>query len=123
MKVMIIDDDPITCFLHETLLKELGIGENHIVHQDCSEAFKDLQKYTDLSLILLDLDMPLLNGFDFLAMVTSDTNSVAALKKIVVVTSSCHPRDLEKLKDFGVSFIIEKPLSNDNLSEVISQMD
>ena len=72
------------------------------------------------NLILLDLDMPLINGFGFLERFNNYSNSIKAACAIVVLTASDVLSDIEKMKtNPNVLKLIAKPLDKNALIPVM----
>ena len=71
-------------------------------------------------LIMLDLNMPGMDGRRFLEIVKADDN----LKSIpvVVLTTSSDPTDIERCYQLGASTYIQKPVSFDGLTQAVSTM-
>ena len=104
------------------MLLKTGIAENIIMHEDASKALHELQnsKMTELpELILLDVNMPRTNGFDFLALFDKLPEHVKDLIFIYVLTSSIHNDDRSELALYPyVRGILNKPLTPEILTEV-----
>lgn len=124
-RILLVDDDQITNFLNENLLKDLNIAEHISVANDGQEALEFIkmnclngnapQNCTDI--ILLDLNMPVMDGFEFLEKyyeLSMDT-SIA----IFLLTTSSNQRDLERAKNFDIKGYINKPLTEAKLREVL----
>lgn len=120
-KVMIVDDNPIDQLITEYILK-LDHNKNDIILMtNAVEALAYLalnanQPEALPSLIFLDLDMPIMNGFDFLQEFKNYADEVKDNCKIVVVTGSDVIADIEKMKsDPHVLKLIPKPLHRHSL--------
>lgn len=76
---------------------------------------------TDIHLILLDLNMEVMNGFDFLKERQKNTD----LKKIpvVILTSSSRQQDVEKAYELGANSYVEKPLDPDKFIKAILSIE
>ena len=121
----IIDDDPIFVYGTKRIIKEVDFAENVIVYSNGQDALDGLKK-TCLAneplpdVIFLDLNMPVLNGWEFL-----DEFKLCKSKKskkilIYIISSSVDPRDLERVKDYEqVDTYILKPITPDDLSKIL----
>lgn len=123
---MLIDDDSITNFLNELLLKEMDISEELIITADGQKALDVIYNRCVLKgecpdLILLDVNMPVVNGFEFLKryneMMFDNKQSVV----IVMLSTSLNPRDKEKAEALNVSDYLTKPLSKDRINELLEK--
>ena len=115
LKVLIIDDDSIVLFIQEKMLKKYGVTDAPISFQYAREAIAFLknQKSEDIFLILLDINMPGMNGWDFLEEIKEMEISEKAY--VFMVTSSIDNYDKEKAKKYkNVVCFIEKPISAEN---------
>lgn len=103
-------------FLHKALVVKRNISSNPESFMNGMEAFdylfEDAKKNVETYyLILLDLNMPLMNGWEFLEAI-KDIN-VANRTEVIIVTSSPDREDREKARKIDlVSDFIEKPLIN-----------
>ncbi len=116
IKILIVEDDPIVSFLHKKLIVKRNIcssPQNFINGLEaldfiCEDSLKDEGIYY---LILLDINMPLMNGWEFLEALKE--HEVANRTEVVIVTSSPDKSDQEKAKKIDiVADYIEKPLIN-----------
>ncbi len=120
-KVMIVDDNPIDQLITEYILKLNHKKGDIIVMTSAHEALDYLEtNATDPeslpSLIFLDLDMPVMNGFDFLQRFKEYADEVKEGCRIVVVTASETIADIEKMRsDPHVIKLISKPLHRHSL--------
>ena len=119
LKVLIIDDDSIVLFIQEKMLKKYGITDAPCSFKDARKAiaFLETQKSEDVFLILLDINMPGMNGWDFLEKIRSMEISEKVF--VFMVTSSIDSYDKEKAKNYpNVVSFIEKPISADNCIKI-----
>lgn len=108
-KIMLIEDDEIDVMTVERALKELNVDNPLMVAGNGEEALQMLQDYSCKPfIIILDLNMPRMNGLEFLKIVKSDEN----FKKIptVVLTTSKEEQDVFESYNLGVAGYILKPV-------------
>lgn len=122
-KVMLVDDDENDRLTFQRLLKSEGIDVELIMARDGREAldqlFSDrfLQFQDKPDLILLDLNMGILDGFETLKILktSESTRSIP----VVVLTTSSNKRDIEASYALGANSYIVKPTSLDDFSKII----
>jgi len=126
-KVLLVDDDSTTTFLHSQLLSRLEVAEQLLVAQNGVEALQTLEQTctkVDESagplLVLLDVNMPVMNGLEFLETYQKHPLAQKCQTVIVVLTSSTHYRDMERIKALPVaSDVITKPLTQEKVATIL----
>ena len=112
--ILLVEDDPGDVHLALAVFRALQMEERCVVVNDGEEAMAFLKAYGRFSqrppglprLILLDLKMPRVNGFDLLQHIKSDAQ--LKLLPVVVLTSSREERDVERAYDLGVNGYVVK---------------
>lgn len=118
----IIDDDEIYIFAVKRLIQKGDFCDNILIFKNGKDAIKELKNLilNDVNipeLILLDINMPIMDGWQFL----EEFIKIKSKKEIViyVVSSSINPTDMERAKSYkNVSNYIVKPISRDALFEI-----
>ncbi|HEX2959394.1 MAG TPA: response regulator [Chitinispirillaceae bacterium] len=114
MKVMLVDDSVTMRRIQKTQIQGLGI--NDIVEAgDGEEAMKKLQENMPLDLIMLDWNMPVMDGITFLKKVRAD-NSFKNVKIIMCTSESEKTRVVEALKAGANNYLV-KPFTPEALKE------
>jgi len=120
-KIMIVDDNPIDQLITEYILTCNYQKKDILVMTSAIEALAYLAAHADIPealpcLILLDLDMPVMNGYGFLQEFRTQAEHVRNGCKIVVITASEIRDDIEKMQaDPLVAKLINKPLHRHSL--------
>ncbi len=121
---MLIDDDEDDNFFHETAIIDNDLAEIVVVKNSAKDALDYLKaKVTPLSdLIFLDINMPGMTGWDFLAEYNKLDKEVHRNTIIVMLSTSTNPRDIEKSKTWSfVSDYITKPLTKASAERIIKK--
>ncbi|TBW25779.1 response regulator [Gramella sp. KN1008] len=123
----IIDDDPIFVFGTKRIMELANFCENFTVFPNGEEAINHLKPIMEAGgpsipdVILLDLNMPIMDGWQFL----DEFTSIPTKKKIIIyiVTSSINPEDMEKAKKYdSISNYLVKPISVEDLKDILENM-
>lgn len=123
---MLVDDDEITNFVHQSLLEEAGVTQRVLVASNGQEALelikeRVLQDGEGPCLIFLDINMPVMNGFEFLEAYQELEDEFKHSAIVVMLTTSLNPKDTDRVEEFGVNDFINKPLNKKKLLEVLEK--
>ncbi|MGI4871872.1 MAG: response regulator [Janthinobacterium lividum] len=123
---LLVDDDPTTNYLNRKLLETLGVTKRVLVALNGQEALHVLaaecpadNSPTCPTLILLDINMPGMNGFEFLEAFAHLPLAQRQAIVIVMLTTSMHPRDMQRLAALPVAGFLSKPLNPAKIQEVL----
>jgi CheY-like chemotaxis protein len=119
--VLLVDDDRTANFLHQLLVTNLGITGQILVAEDGQQALVTLAGASvPPALILLDLNMPVLNGFDFLIRY-AQLSPPTPRPVIALLSSSDHALDRARAQHLLVDAYLTKPLTREKLQGVVQQ--
>lgn len=122
--VLLVDDDKINNYINERLIKKLNITEHIKVVTNGMEGMDYLKTQVDQNLpfpelILLDINMPVMDGFEFIEAYKSTFKRKVV---IVVLTTSTNFKDIEKISNAeNVAGYLNKPLTEQKLKETIEK--
>ena len=126
--ILLAEDDPNDVELIIAALAEHNIANPIVVTRDGAECLEYLHRQGSYEnrdrgnplLILLDLKMPKVDGFEVLQKVKNDPE----LKTIpvIILTSSKQEQDIVRSYDLGVNAFMVKPVEFDNFVKVIKDM-
>jgi len=129
--VLLIDDNDIDNFINERMVK--GCSFSDVVYINTStrsaiEFLKNLAANPEApaslfpTVIFLDINMPILDGFQFLAELEKFDYDFVKRLRVIMLTSSINPADQEKaMKSKLVSGFLHKPLTQEALKGMIAE--
>ena len=124
MKTYLIDDDELAIYLTENLLRVEGFSNCICTFQSAQEALNKLvgKKQRVPQVVFLDLNMPMMDGWQFLDALTPYQEALRGTCHIYILTSSLALNDLEKSKQYDlVVGLIHKPLDIGELRAIQSR--
>ncbi len=113
MKVLVVDDYDCQRDLMQDFLS--GFFAEVLLAKNGYEGLKTMEANPDLSLVISDLEMPVLNGFDMIAL--AKKNSKIREIPIIIITASITNEVSEKARELGVYFMLTKPIRSFNFLE------
>lgn len=116
--ILLVDDDPVEYMKVSRAFKKLEIPNTLIHKSDGLEAKKYLEETVELpGVILLDLNMPNMNGFEFLTFIKADER--LKVIPIVVLTTSNNEKDKVESYKQSVAGYMVKPIRLEEYEKVI----
>lgn len=121
-EVLIVDDDDMTVFLHQVYVKENEFHLDPKSFYNGKDAVEYFETYFNVDkhyCVLLDINMPILNGWEFMDHIIQ--KGMSKNVSVIILTSSINSADREKAKMYDLVIdYIEKPLSVEYLGKLKS---
>ena len=124
---MLVDDNPDDNFFHERVIRNNHYTECIIPMLSATDALDYLkaqpkEEENTIDLIFLDINMPGMNGWEFLEEYNKLDKDLQGGMLIVMLTTSNNPDDKEKAKKWSnISDYRTKPLTKDMIEEIIEK--
>ncbi len=115
--ILLIDDDPIINAVNKAILTELKVAKKIEMAINGADAINFLTSYSEThsgtipDVILVDIKMPVSDGFDFLESYATLDFKNKNDTKVIILSTSEHAQDLEKSFKYHLSGYIVKPLT------------
>lgn len=124
---LLVDDDAINNFINQRLIEDLAVTKSLSLANNGLEALEYLkqnceQDHTCPDLILLDINMPVMDGFEFLQEFSTLQLPNKEKIKVVMLTTSTSHKDAQRLKDFKIDGFINKPLTEEKILELVKNI-
>ncbi|MFN6943583.1 MAG: response regulator [Cytophagaceae bacterium] len=118
--ILLVDDDKINNFINQRLIKKLKVAQHVMVTTNGEEGLNYIKENCRTGrkcpdLILLDINMPVMDGFDFIRYFEEMDYQNKEKTKIIILTTSKNTKDLETIKALGDFGFINKPLTEEKL--------
>lgn len=126
-KILIVDDNEMDTLVAQAIIRGMNITNEITIVYDGKQAIDHLRENSNFHLrgkfqilVLLDINMPVMNGFEFL----EEFNKLESLEniKVVILSSSDDKMDIANANRLDVSDYLVKPLSKEKLKIIINKM-
>lgn len=126
--ILLVEDDPGHALLIEKNLRRAGIANSIIKLDDGQKAVDFLFKKgesrdNDLAapfLVLLDLNLPVLSGYQVLAAIKNEERTKTI--PVVILTTTDNPHEISRCYDLGCNVYVTKPVDYEQFSEAIRKL-
>ncbi len=129
--ILLIEDDRATNFIHKLAIKELQVdarvevclnGREGLDYLTCQGAYKDNGQYPRPGIIFLDINMPLMDGWEFLEAYNQLHDAQKGNIVLMMVSSSNNPDDQRRaLHENTVAGFIHKPLTSAVIEGILNR--
>ncbi|SHI84589.1 response regulator [Algibacter luteus] len=121
LNILLIEDDMIEVMKLNRTISSLNLNHNIIEANNGEDALKILEKKDQLpDVILLDLNMPKINGIEFLKILKQD--NVLKYIPTIILTTSSNQRDLLECYEIGIAGYVLKPLKYEDYITKIEKL-
>lgn len=130
--ILLIDDDDTTNFLNQRLLNRMGVTDNIRTFVNGKQAFDYLynlssnnyeqttSNYFKPELIFLDINMPVMDGFEMLGLYEKLNKDFRRDIIMTVLTTSTHPQDTANTQNYAAEYIT-KPLTPEKVNILLEK--
>ena len=121
MKVLLVEDNELNIEVALMLLEDAGVKAD--VAKNGKEAVDKFlaSKEGDYDLILMDVMMPVMNGYEATQTIRCSTHPLATSIPIIAQTANAFQDDIKMVKEAGMNAHISKPIEEENLLKILAQ--
>ena len=122
--IMLVDDNKYDNFFHEREIKKISLENIVFAKNSGTDALDYLKSDKDphVDLIFLDINMPGMNGWEFLQEYDKLDHVLKSRTIIVMLTTSDNPDDLSRSKKWGaITDYVTKPLTHERMKIIIDK--
>jgi two-component system chemotaxis response regulator CheY len=116
-KILVVDDSKLMHKVYEVMLRQYPL-----VHaNDGRDALQKLGEHDDIDLVLLDINMPNMNGLEFLAALSDEPAQDSPT--VIVISTEGKEEDTRKGLEAGAVAYIKKPFRSEEILEIIAKTE
>jgi two-component system chemotaxis response regulator CheY len=116
-KVLVVDDSKLMHKMYEVMLRQYPL----VYASDGRQALDRLREHADIDLVLLDINMPNMNGLEFLAELRAD--GARAGLQVIIISTEGREEDTARGIEAGASAYIKKPFHSEEILDVINRLE
>lgn len=126
LSFIIIDDRELDCFIAEKLIQKTGLSTNNRLFYDGSSGLDFIKTHTipgAITIILLDIMMPIMDGFQFIEEFEQLSEEIRNSYKVIPITTSLDKGDISRISNYkSVVTVLQKPFTFEALMEAIERI-
>ena len=126
--VLLVDDDYTSNYLSRVMIEDTGFADHIYVSENGADALQFIEEcYSDKGLlpdhlcpdlILLDINMPVMDGFGFLEAFQQMPRVRKDNISVVMLTSSANRKDMERAHQYNIAGYLDKPLTEEKIKSL-----
>jgi two-component system chemotaxis response regulator CheY len=113
-KVLAVDDSKLMLKMYEVMLRSVPV----VLAADGQEALDQLRRNPDIDLVLLDINMPVMTGYDVLSRLAAE--GTLGRLTVVIVTTEGEDEDIRRGLAAGATAYLTKPFQADQVLRAIA---
>ena len=121
---MLVDDNKHDNFFHRRIIKKAAVAQavKEFLYAEEALAYLKEGDSSEVDLIFLDINMPRMNGFEFLQHYSALTQKQKARAVIVMLTTSLNPQDRARARNYPeADGFLTKPLTEEMLKSIVAR--
>ncbi|HYH46273.1 MAG TPA: response regulator [Thermoanaerobaculia bacterium] len=116
-KVLVVDDSKLMHKMYEVMLRQYPL----VYAWDGREALECLREHRDIELVILDINMPNMNGLQLLEAMKSD--AVLAGTPVIIITTEGSSADTARGIAAGAAAYLTKPFVTEEILDAITRLE
>ena len=116
-KVLVVDDSKLMHKMYEVMLRQYPL----VYAMDGRQALDRLSEHPDIDLVLLDVNMPNMNGLEFLAELRADP--ARADLPVIIISTVGRDEDAARGIEAGATAYIKKPFHTEEILDLIGRLE
>lgn len=116
--ILLVEDEPINMKLMTRILEKHDM--NVVAATNGNDALKAYEERDDIDVILMDVQMPIMDGFETTRLIRETDKYQEKKTKIIALTAFAYETDREKCLEAGMDDFISKPIDMKLLIDLIS---
>jgi len=122
-KILLVDDDDDCNTFAKLLIEKGGFAKEIEIAHNGKEALDMINSGSTLpAIIFLDINMPVMNGWEFLEEFKKlDSKKTSSIQVVAMLTSSTNPDDKSKTQDNNAVFL-SKPITAEKIQQILSKL-
>jgi CheY-like chemotaxis protein len=125
LNFIVVDDSKLDCFIAEKIIQNSGRAEKINTFQQATDALehvKNLPLPHGKTIIFVDIQMPVMNGFEFVESFETLPDETREAISIYMLSSSINENDIARVRGYAsVKQFLNKPLTNNSIAMVLEQ--
>ncbi len=113
-KVLVVDDSKLMHKMYEVMLRQYAL----VYALDGRQALDRLREHPDIDLVLLDVNMPNMNGLEFLAELRADASRTDL--PVIIISTEGRDEDTARGLEAGATAYIKKPFHSEEILALIA---
>lgn len=115
-KILVVDDSKLMHKVYEVMLRQYPL----VTAMDGREALDRLSEHPEIDLVLLDINMPNMNGLEFLDEIKGLDQR---LPPVIIISTEGREEDTQRGLEAGAVAYIKKPFRSEEILEIISKTE
>jgi len=125
LSFIVIDESDLDCFIAQKIIQFVYQSSSVMLYQNAMSALETISNCNVImdmpTIVLLDLQMPVMNGFEFVEAYEQLPLHVTEQYRIFILSSTRNKRDISRLLSFkSVNGIVEKPLTKEKIKKLVN---
>ena len=120
-RVLLVDDEEVDNFIHEKIIKNAAYSNDIVVTTSAKSALSFLENHLNQfpELILLDVKMPAMNGYEFLQNFSKFPTAITNSCSVIALSSLVDEVEIARIKELpNINGFFSKPLTESKLGEI-----